>query len=51
MWAANTIWDSEAIETFNFDPSAYMSTTAQAVIKSKLGKFNLRHMRALRLNV
>lgn len=35
MWAANTLWDSEPIETFNFDPSVYMNKTAEAVIKSK----------------
>lgn len=41
MWSVNTVWDSETepIETFNYDISAYMNSTAEAVIKSNLGYF------------
>lgn len=34
MWAANEMWNSSPIETFNFDVSTYMNSTAEAVIKS-----------------
>lgn len=41
MWAANEMWNSSPIETFNFDVSTYMNSTAEAVIKSTTFKIFL----------